>query len=915
MPAYATEQEVTSTSTAPVATSETATAAVEPAGDRTGFSSKGAIPPVEPDPTPPAAGGGGAAAAPTTLGGILAKEGGSIESISTNKWQLESTAKKLLKAKGIDSPPTSQVEETVFKLSAAIKAGTWESFEAPFSAGALKVEDGVDQRLGNIFFEKQVFTDDELERDKLKLSDNERERLDGGYESGSTGMVLAASFISTRHRAEGDFSRAYGDEAWRGFMRAHTYLQSIPKGQFLEQLDLDLLLEVNRLIHAPDTGLKARVLRFIAMIGRGGRWDRGGELRAGRQFARAERYDATEIASLEQAGVTVTMLAQDETGGGKAMLEYPRPEEVRPGLERIIAELKAELAAPGADPIAAASKFQRHFVALHPFGDSNGRTSRIVMNRILAECDLPPAILADQNRDISVSPEEWRDEVARGVARTKRFLQSRTVESKDEYLGAMGIRAVDKSPNKPITLDGNPFDLGTDGLLYDPTGRPWIAEGDEVIPLAQLEHFVLVRRLTQLGKEGGTARLAEVTAATRALYAKVAADPDAGAGIVVRDDAHARKADAAYELAPQPEVGSMLTELAAVEALDSSAIFQIGGGVGNGTQVSAAISKHAQMDLEYWHLERGLRQGKLTAQADQVRAQRAMLFALARGAVMAGKDPTRVSADNPMGFRFKLEKMMYDTCPLRFESLDAAISADGDRQVTVWRGDYGFARLIGMAPNNDVRQPDAKQVARKRQAMNQLTNLYDDLCKLEGSAIGRQYICTTSDLALLSSTFANSNKSQTVNLSSLPKMVRNYLLAWIEPEKEGMTDEAREAQRKMEVERGDSILRGERGGKEIKDAFGIPGTILTIRMIDKDTAKIEVTAHRKAFQLELDKDGLLPGLYALGGPRFESEQEIHGLERVRPWDIKSVHEAKTLKEEFPVVGATEAKAEDEPTAS
>ena len=58
--------------------------------------------------------------------------------------------------------------------------------------------------------------------------------------------------------------------------------------------------------------------------------------------------------------------------------------------------------------------------------------------------------------------------------------------------------------------------------------------------------------------------------------------------------------------------------------------------------------------------------------------------------------------------------------------------------------------------------------------------MFDDLVRLEGSAMGRQYICTTSDLALLAGTFANSTKSQNVNLGSIPPIVRNRLLNWIE---------------------------------------------------------------------------------------------------------------------------------------
>jgi len=842
---------------------------------------------------------------PKTLGQLLKKDNKTIDQVkAASSWELESIAGQLLAAKGVDSPTKSQKDDTVFKLSEAIKGSSWESFEAPVDGQILKAEDGVNERLGNIFFEKKVFSPDELQTDRLKMNEDEQRKLHGGYESGVTGMVLAASFINTHSRSEGDFSHAYGDEAWDGFIKAEAFLDSIPKGQFIDQLTVETLMQVNKLIHAPDLGMKAKMLRTIAMIGRGGKWDHGGELRDGRQFARPENYSGPELDNIKEAGVHVTQMTHHEDGGGKAMLEYPKPEEVRPGLERIIGELKTDVAAPNADPIGAASKFQRHFVALHPFGDSNGRTSRILMNRILAEFDLPPAILADQNRDVSLSPDEWRTEVAKGCARSKAFLggYDRRVESKDEYTSKMGIQAIPESPDKPVILGGKPFDLGKDGLLYDPTGRPWIVENNEVIPLAQLEHFVMSRRVFQAGKDQGTEMLQKTTAQTRALYDAVSANPDAGKDIVVRSDAHARKADAQYKLAPEPEVAKMLTDMTDVSAMDPQKMFQIGSGTGNGTAVSATLSKYAQVDLEFWYVERGLREGGHKDLVEQVRAHRANLFQLAKAELAKHVDASRVTKDNPEGFHFKYEKMMYDTSPLRFGSFEEAQHELGDKTMTVWRGDYSFARVIGMAPNNDIRQPDAKAIADERADNRQLTNLYDDLVKLEGSAVGRQYICTTSDLALLTGSFASQVKGQTVNVSHLPVFVKNHLLAWIDPEVASGAKpdpKAHEEKRKTAVERGDSVVPGETKGKEIKDAMGIPGTILTLSIVDKDAGKIEVTAARKAFEIELDKEALLPGIYALGGPSFESEQEVHGLEKVRPWDIKSAHKADELKEEFP----------------
>jgi hypothetical protein len=246
--------------------------------------------------------------------------------------------------------------------------------------------------------------------------------------------------------------------------------------------------------------------------------------------------------------------------------------------------------------------------------------------------------------------------------------------------------------------------------------------------------------------------------------------------------------------------------------------------------------------------------------------------------------------------------------------MGAEIKAMGDDATTVWRGDYGFARVIGMAPNNDIRQPVAKSIAEQRSDSNQITNLYDDLAKLEGNAVGRQYICTTSDLALLTSNFAGDNKQREVNLGSFPGMIRDRILAWVESS-DKLTPEERKAERKAAEARGDSLIPAEDGGMEIRDAFGIPGTILEITMIDKSTAKIRVTAHRKAFRMVVDKDSLLPGLYALGGPMFVHEQELHGLERVYPWQIKGTHTVEALREEFPIQDEKDKKDKEKDNES
>jgi hypothetical protein len=848
-----------------------------------------------------------------TLGELIKQTGHDLNAVAASPaW----FAQELLSAKGVSNPPQSAIDQTALELSNAIKAGKGLEYTPSYDAGMIVKQDGINERLGNIFGEKHVFSPEELQPDQLRMDDASLARMKGNYESGKTGMILAASFINSPQRAEGDFSHAYGDDAWRGFMRATTMLDAIPKGQLLEKLDVDTIMETNRLIYAQDTGLKAQALRAIAMVGRGGRWDVGGQLREGNQYARPEHYSPAEQENLREAGVRVQPWGKQGEDGGLAGLHYPAAAEVRPRLEKLISDLKADLAKPGADPIMAASQFQRHFVALHPFGDSNGRTSRVLMNRILAEFNMPPAIFADQDRDISRSPEEWRDEVAKGVKRAQMFDQNNQIASRDDLLaGHAGIEMIAASPDKPVTISGLPFDLGRDGMLYDPTGRPFMLRGSELVPLGQLDHYVMTRRLLQQGTEAGTASLKSISQPTYDLYFKLLNDPKAAEGITVRDDAKQRKADEGYKLAPQPEVGQMLAGLTDLSKADPAKMFSIEGAHGTGTAVSATLSKYNQLDLELWYVERGLRDQKQLEQAEQVHAHRAALFARAKAELATHSDASRVSAENPQGFHFKYEKMMFDESPLRFASLDDAIGTLGDSNMVVWRGDYAFARAIGMAPNNDVRQPDAKAVAKGRAKQNQITNLVDDLTKLEGTAVGRQYICTTSDLSLLASYFANTSNSQKVSLQGLPPWLRRRVLDWLS-NGEDVTPEKLQELRKTETARGDAVVVGEQGGKEVKDTLGVPGTIVSAKVVDKSSATVEVTAPRKAFKLVLDKDGLLPGIYSLGGPTFESEQELHGLERVMPWDIKGVYPSETLKEELPVTtgaAATTAPAAGTPT--
>ncbi|WP_081111940.1 Fic family protein [Bdellovibrio bacteriovorus] len=59
--------------------------------------------------------------------------------------------------------------------------------------------------------------------------------------------------------------------------------------------------------------------------------------------------------------------------------------------------------------------FQRDVVAIHPFRNGNGRTTRLFMNYLLTKEGLPPVRLVDPFLDVQVSQKEWREYVHKGV--------------------------------------------------------------------------------------------------------------------------------------------------------------------------------------------------------------------------------------------------------------------------------------------------------------------------------------------------------------------------------------------------------------------------------------------------------------------------------------------------------------------
>jgi len=111
-------------------------------------------------------------------------------------------------------------------------------------------------------------------------------------------------------------------------------------------------------------------------------------------------------------------------------LQYVDPSEVPGQLQKVQDDVNAttdswSTSAPKSDPLTAAARVQRWFVATHPFdGGGNGRTSRFLMETVLQSEGLPTPILKQMNDDLSTPEGDWAKEIGQGMLRTVQTLEA-----------------------------------------------------------------------------------------------------------------------------------------------------------------------------------------------------------------------------------------------------------------------------------------------------------------------------------------------------------------------------------------------------------------------------------------------------------------------------------------------------------
>jgi hypothetical protein len=96
----------------------------------------------------------------------------------------------------------------------------------------------------------------------------------------------------------------------------------------------------------------------------------------------------------------------------------PAPEKLEKQMGELISEYTLGRNATESNPskfIELAALMHLHLTRIHPFSDGNGRTARIIQNKILADGDLPPAIIPAAERSMYMhileqADKEWKYE-------------------------------------------------------------------------------------------------------------------------------------------------------------------------------------------------------------------------------------------------------------------------------------------------------------------------------------------------------------------------------------------------------------------------------------------------------------------------------------------------------------------------
>ncbi|MGZ3684996.1 MAG: hypothetical protein ACXVCI_14140, partial [Bdellovibrionota bacterium] len=308
------------------------------------------------------------------------------------------------------------------------------------------------------------------------------------------GSGLDTQMDLMRFVAPEDFAKAsnslhgeeiYGVKNYVAWKDAKEYLETIPKGKF--EPTPEVINKVRTLVSGgPDKGGAVRPRGTVSQY-------------ALTHPLNEEEYKAVMSNKYLNGFAELPFLSGP--GERRGWIQFPRGPDAEARLQKLNKWYSASK--DKLDPIELAAKYQHGYVSI----EGDGRTGRLLMDRILQDHGLPPAILADPSRDILMPVDKYVDAVREGVDRYLTVAEVGGAGSIDVTRNS-GLRVLNLASAKDQTLlkqikeipesrraftaDGKTFRLDeADGFFYDVRGVPHVAHDGSLYPLTDRGYRLL----------------------------------------------------------------------------------------------------------------------------------------------------------------------------------------------------------------------------------------------------------------------------------------------------------------------------------------------------------------------------------------------------------------------------------------
>lgn len=250
------------------------------------------------------------------------------------------------------------------------------------------------------------------------------------YDAASRAFEQGESAIPPEH--------AYGERAFEDWLDAERGLRGPwPEAELptVEGLQLAHMQAMGHMPGIPKGELRSHANQYDVAMGSNIPGQRHWQALTEAQLLVLRTNPRLNLRGLGRGDAALTA-AQRAEGMRAAIVLYPSASDVEREIADFLRWYRLEL--PSEAPVAFAAQAQQRFISIHPFADGNGRLSRLMMDRALADHNLPPALLNDTRKDLFSTPMDWEREVFEGVMSTYRLAMT--------HLGAFNTSCVIGEP-------------------------------------------------------------------------------------------------------------------------------------------------------------------------------------------------------------------------------------------------------------------------------------------------------------------------------------------------------------------------------------------------------------------------------------------------------------------------------------